>query len=57
MSGDAFFVMEPHGEQPFQGVYHQTSEGWILRRRNALYNDGHAEFWNRNNPAAGTDYQ
>jgi prepilin-type N-terminal cleavage/methylation domain-containing protein len=56
-SGDAFYMAEPHDKQPSSVVYHQTSEGWFSRKRNALYNDGHAEFWDRDKPAAATDYQ
>ncbi len=57
LSGTAFWVMEPHGTQPIDYVYCQTAEQWTLRRRNILFNDGHAEYWNRDAPAAPGDYQ
>jgi len=57
MFGDPFFLAEPHGSQKSCVVYHQTAEGWLFRKRNALYNDGHAEFWDMDGPAAAIDYQ
>ena len=46
------YSIEPHDDQPActgPGAA-QGDESWLLRRRNALYNDGHAIYWFTDTP-------
>jgi prepilin-type N-terminal cleavage/methylation domain-containing protein/prepilin-type processing-associated H-X9-DG protein len=64
---DPNFCAEPHDRQPRcvpttppppGVVWHQNSENWVKRRRNALWNDGHVEWWKTDKgPVVPDDYQ